>query len=238
MSEKRRPQRKSRSGRGAPTDWAAPSSTEMRHAARAGGLLPGIALWVIGGLLWLSAGRYAFVLGATASTWYPVLSLLALFALTTLSTSPLAALPPVKAVLSLLLTISVLPAAVIGALVELLAVRSPMGIASGAVCGALLAVLIQLTGKAGAILIEGHSARATRRQPNPLRASWWGMAVSVLVAGGVSYLVTRYAEALAGTIPFTGISAVVVVGLALTRFTRTIRQASIALRKARRTTQR
>jgi len=238
MSKTTRPQRARRSKAAMPSDWATPSSTEMRHAARAGGLLPGIALWAIGGVLWLAGGRYAFPLGSTASAWYPLLSLLAMVTLATLATSPFAAAPPIKSFLSLLLTISVLPAAVVGALVEILATRDPVGLASGAVCGATLAVLIQLAGKAGALLIEGHTARTAGRQPNALRASWWGMAVSVLVAGGASYLIARYANVLAGAIPFTGVSGVVVVGLAMTRFVRNIRQASIALRKARPTTKR
>jgi hypothetical protein len=206
----------------------------MRNAARAGGLLPGIALWVIGGALWLAGGRYAFPLGSTAFRWFPILALLALFSVSVISTSTYAALPPVRAVLSLILTISVLPAAALGALVELLATGDPMGVVSGGICGALLALLIQFAGKVGAVFLEGRAAQAARRKPNPLRASWWGMAVSVCAAGTASYFIARYAGALAGTVPFSGISAFVVVGLAITRYARNIRQATLAIRNARR----
>jgi hypothetical protein len=124
-------------------------------------------------------------------------------------------------------------ASVVGAAAEFGLTRELIGIVSGAVAGALLALLIQITGRFAAVFIEGHSARATGRQANPVRASWWGMAASVAVAGAVSYLVVRYADAITGPVPFSGASLVVVSGLVFGRFMRNIRQTSAAVRKAR-----
>jgi hypothetical protein len=195
--------------------------------------MPGMILWVLGGVLWVAAGRLAFPLGQSAWTWYPLLALLGLFALSAVATLPIAAAAVPKLIFNALLSISPITASLMGAAAEFGRTQELIGFVSGAVAGALLALLIQVSGRFGAVLIEGRAARAAGRKANPLRASWWGMAVSVAVAGATTYLVVRYADAITGPVPFVGTSVVVVSGLAFARFMRTIRQTTAAVRKAR-----
>ncbi|UCF09748.1 MAG: hypothetical protein JSW65_06725 [Candidatus Bipolaricaulota bacterium] len=221
-------------------DWSTTSSSDIPRSPQSarGIILPGMILWLLGGVLWIAAGRLVFPLGPNASTWYPLLALFGLLALNTLSTLRVASTPVPKAIFGALLSISPITASIAGAASEFGLTREVIGLVSGAVAGALLALAIQVSGRYGAIFTEGRAARAARRQPNPLRASWWGMAVSVAVAGSATYLVARFADAITGPVPFTGASLVVASGLVFARFMRNIRQATTAVRNARRQTKR